>query len=116
MLSSFSTTSSYTQALGQGKGIYEASNGKTVPPMEGGSERINCNLIRASTLPALAHITSCSISTEFPHWQHGGSRLLWPEPCLVSYMGEETPGRHTPISQKGKQSAVEGITLETRVR
>ena len=52
MLSSFSTTSSYTQAPGQGKGIYETS--KTVPPMDGCSERINCNLIRASTLPALS--------------------------------------------------------------
>lgn len=63
MLSSFSTTSSYTQALGQGKGIHETSNSKTVPPMEGGSERINCNLIRAATLPAPEHITSCSISS-----------------------------------------------------
>lgn len=67
MLSSFRTTLSYKEALGQGKGISETS--KAVPPREGGSERINCNLIRASKLP-LEHIVLCSISTgwSFPHW------------------------------------------------
>ena len=100
MLSSFSTTSSYTQALDQGKGIYETSNSKTVPPMEGGSERINCNLIRASTLPALEHITSCSISS----LAAGRVPAALAGARLVSRMGEETLGRCVPISQKGKQS------------